>query len=137
MTILSAIAWSCDRKPYAQGEYLYGKYCSSCHMDNGSGLEGVIPPLAKADFYEANPNLLPCIIRHGWQDSMLVNGRWYTQPMAAVDVLNDVEIGNVINYINHSWYPEMDYISAKDVQSALRECPNIPQDTIPLKIMTK
>ena len=38
--------------PYSikNGKSLYEDFCVRCHMPNGKGQEGIIPPLAKSDF---------------------------------------------------------------------------------------
>ena len=32
------------------GKEVYIQYCQSCHMENGEGLEGVYPPVAKTNY---------------------------------------------------------------------------------------
>lgn len=111
----------CNDNPYAQGQILYTNFCTSCHMDDGAGLRGVIPPLANADYYRQNRAALPCIIKHGINDTLVVNGKTYTQPMAGIEQLNAVEIANIINYINHQW--DMgSYTTVQSVEEALKAC---------------
>ncbi|HEY0609559.1 MAG TPA: c-type cytochrome, partial [Chitinophaga sp.] len=38
----------------ARGKTLYGTYCQSCHGNQGQGVEGVFPPLAKSDYLMAD-----------------------------------------------------------------------------------
>ena len=40
----------------ARGRETYVTYCVSCHMDQGEGIEGVYPPLAKSDYLMADRN---------------------------------------------------------------------------------
>ena len=94
---------SCNTNPFQHGEILYQNFCANCHMDDGSGLEGFIPPLANADFMRDRKDEVPCIIRFGMDTEIIVNQRKYQQPMAGVPQLTDTEITNVINYINHSF----------------------------------
>lgn len=111
-----------ERKPFRQGEILYQNFCANCHMDNGSGLKGLIPPLANADYVAADPERMACIIRYGIQDTIVVNDTLYSQPMAGIPELSDFEITNVINYINHAWGNDYGYTSFDDVKARLDSC---------------
>lgn len=113
---------SCDYQPYRQGRNLYNFYCATCHIEDGSGLKGLYPPLAQSDYLANNQSNLACIIRYGLQDTIVVNGKTYDQPMAAVTALNDVQITNVINYINHAWNNELPHVKVAEVKEALDKC---------------
>ncbi|MBK6948546.1 MAG: cytochrome c [Haliscomenobacter sp.] len=109
-------------RPYKKGEALYKIHCANCHMPDGTGLEGNIPPLASSDYFSKNPVAAACIIRNGLQDTIRVNGRVYSQPMAAIPKLSELEITNIINYIGHSWGNRTPYLSLANVRKALEEC---------------
>lgn len=113
---------ACDRNPYKQGAILYENFCQNCHMEDGSGLEGLIPPLANVDFVKNKQDQLACIIRYGLQDSILVNGRTYNQAMAGIPQLSNVEIGNIINYINHAWGNDYGFYPPDRVDRMLEDC---------------
>jgi mono/diheme cytochrome c family protein len=91
-------------------------------MEDGSGLEGNIPPLAQADYLADHQDQLACIIRYGQQDSIQVNGVTYYNAMPGVPQLSDFEIANVINYINHSWGNDLGYIQIDEVRASLERC---------------
>ncbi|MEL6867242.1 MAG: cytochrome c [Bacteroidota bacterium] len=114
--------YQCELNPYKQGEILYLNYCASCHMDTGQGLRSLIPPLAQADYLIQHQGELPCIIRYGIQDSILVNGKVYNQPMTGIKDLTDVEITNIINYVNQAWGNAYGTVRLPDVQEALKNC---------------
>lgn len=101
---------------------MYKNFCSNCHMDNGQGLKGLYPPIANSDYFQKNKDNVPCIIRHGLHDTILVNGIRFDTPMAAIPQLKDPEIANIINYIEHTW-GNGEYITIKEVQEALKKCP--------------
>lgn len=113
---------SCERKPYRQGEILYQNFCANCHMDDGSGLAGNIPPLAGADFVRQNQDQLACIIRHGLEGGVVVNGIAYQNPMAGIPQLSEFEIANIINYINQAWGNDYGYLPLKNVRESLEGC---------------
>lgn len=123
--ILPLLVWQCgERQPYRHGEILYQNFCTNCHMDNGSGLKGLIPPLAQADYVAADPAGMACIIRYGLSDTIMVNDTLYNQPMAGIKQLTDFEITNIINYINHAWGNAYGYTSYETVKSRLDSCKN-------------
>lgn len=124
LIILSVVLSSCDYQPYKQGKNLYNFYCATCHMDDGSGLKGLYPPLAKADYLAKNQNNLACIIRYGLSDSILVNQKAYNQAMPPVKALNEVQITNVINYVNHAWGNDLQHVKVEDIQKTLKKCKN-------------
>jgi len=119
--ILSGIV-ACQSNPYVHGEILYQNFCVSCHMEDGTGLKGNIPPLAGADYLTKHADRLPCIIRYGIQEPVVVNGITYHQPMAGVPQLTDAEITNLINYMNHSWGNDNGFTNPKVVQEILKKC---------------
>lgn len=112
----------CQSNRYKQGAILYTNFCASCHMEDGTGLEGVIPPLAGTDYVARNPAQVACVIRYGLSDTIVVNERQYNQPMAAIPKLSEFEITNVINYINQAWGNDYGYVSLEKVKEALRGC---------------
>lgn len=121
------LAWGgCSSNPFPQGERLYAYHCSNCHMPDGSGLEGLIPPLAQSDFLRLHPEQVPCIIRYGQKGPIVVNGKTYDQEMAAISDLNHFEITNIINYIHFAWGNGLEYRKVQEVQSALDNCSPMP-----------
>lgn len=92
-------------------------------MDNGSGLEGLIPPVVGADYVRDQIAATACIIRYGREAPLVVNGREYTQPMPASPQLSDFEITNIINYIRHAWSNDYGYVTLEEVRKALENCP--------------
>ncbi len=113
---------SCENKPFRQGEILYLNFCANCHIEDGSGLAGNIPPLAGADFVAQNQEQLACIIRYGLEGSVMVNGLTYQNPMAGIPQLSEFEIANIINYINQAWGNDYGYLPLKTIRESLEEC---------------
>lgn len=91
-------------------------------MDDGSGLQGIMPPLAQADYVAKNQDKLACIIRYGMEGPIIVNDTTYNQKMEGIPQLTDFEVTNIINYINHSWGNNLDYMPYATVKSRLEEC---------------
>ncbi|MCP4439462.1 MAG: cytochrome c [Aureispira sp.] len=115
-------ACSSINDPYAEGKPLYLRHCANCHMDDGSGLEGLIPPLAKADVLQNAGASAACMIRNGLKGKMQVNGIEYDGEMLPNAKISDVEILNILNYINNAWGNQRDFIKLDDVKTALKGC---------------
>ena len=113
---------NCNQKPYAHGKIMYENFCVNCHMEDGTGLGGNIPPLAGADYLMSHSDKIACLIRYGISEELVVNGKKYTTPMTGVPQLTDVEIANIINYINHEWGNDNGYTTIKQVQAQLEKC---------------
>lgn len=90
-------------KSIANGKKVYINNCMNCHMEDGKGLEGAFPPIAKSDFLKRPPKELIEIILKGQSGEIKVNGIAYNMMMPAQDYLSDEEIADVLNYINNSW----------------------------------
>lgn len=107
---------------YQSGERLYKTHCANCHMDKGEGLGALIPPLAGADYLAANRDRLPCIIRKGLQDTIVVNGKVYTEIMPPNEGLSDIQITNILNYVNSSWGNQQAPYPLEGVRGLLKKC---------------
>lgn len=87
----------------ANGKKVYTNNCMNCHMEDGKGLEGAFPPLAKSDYLKRPSKDLIAVILKGQSGEIKVNGVVYNGMMPAQDYLSDEEIADVLNYINNSW----------------------------------
>jgi len=95
-------------------------------MEDGTGLKNIIPPLANSDYLKNNQKSLVCLIRHGINDSMIVNGKLYKQAMPANLKLKEGDITNIINYINNSWGNNYGIIRYSEVIRQYENCRNLP-----------
>jgi mono/diheme cytochrome c family protein len=85
-----------------RGQEIYINYCLSCHLDQGEGIEGVYPPLAKSDYLMADKKRSIDQILNGVKGEIIVNGKTYNLEMPGFD-LSDEEVSDVLNYIRNSW----------------------------------
>jgi mono/diheme cytochrome c family protein len=122
--VMAVFLSDCNDTPYKQGKILYQNFCASCHMEDGSGLAGNIPPLAQTDWVKENQDKMACVIRYGIEGEIKVNGRVYNNPMAGISRLSAFEVTNIINYINHAWGNTYGYAKYEDVKSQLENCPD-------------
>lgn len=121
--LLLAIFFSqCQPNLHREGERLYKTHCANCHMDTGEGLSALIPPIAGADFLGKNRERLPCLLRHGIKDSIVVNGKIYAEEMPGVPTLSDVHVTNLLNYINSNWGNNNQPYQLDEVRALLGKC---------------
>ena len=106
-----------------QGQKLYVQHCQSCHMEDGSGLRGLIPPIAKADYLQTHRDELACLIRNGADGPMVVNGIEYNKAMPGVPSLREDEITNLLNYIQTNFGNKNKRFTFPEVEVLLEECP--------------
>lgn len=104
------------------GESLYNGQCSSCHGKEGEGLGQLIPPVANSDFIKEDKGLLSCIIIHGVDGPMVVNGVVYDGDMPGMPQLTKVEVANIINYIHEKWYRDKPLKTVPEVAKELENC---------------
>ena len=113
---------ACQQEPYEQGKRLYELNCQNCHLEEGEGLRGLIPPLAGSDFWVDDPASMACWITYGMEGEIIVNGKTYNQPMPGVENLTPTQIANIINYVGNAWGNETPFVSYNAVEAALKDC---------------
>jgi nitrite reductase (NO-forming) len=86
-----------------RGKEVYALYCQNCHMEDGNGMPGINPPLAKADYLKKPAKTLINVILKGQSDEVVVNGKKYNVPMPSQEYLTDMQIADVLNYCKNSW----------------------------------
>ena len=86
----------------SDGKMIYEDFCIQCHLNNGSGIEGVYPPLNKSDYLLENIDKSIYSIKYGLKGEIIVNGIKYNGVMINQG-LEDDEIADVMNYITNSW----------------------------------
>jgi len=98
------------------GKSLYEDFCLRCHMPNGKGQEGIIPPLAKSDFLFKHMEESIKALKFGGIDGVItVNGVKYDSRMEKMGLYDD-EIADIMNYTLNSWGNKYDErITEKDV----------------------
>lgn len=115
-----------------KGRTLYKQHCANCHQENGSGLARLIPPLAGADFLQNNQSKVVCIIRHGMEGSIVVNGQEYNQPMPPNPELKDIEIAEITSYILNAWGNKGEFVPVQQANEWLQDCEQGAQEeTLP------
>lgn len=113
-----------DYKPpgseLAMGEQLYKVHCAACHRSDGTGAEGLIPPLVETDWVDGDRFRLIKLMLNGLSEPIEVNGILYDQEMPAYDMLEDEQIAAIINYIRSSFGNNARGVTVAEVEEERR-----------------
>jgi len=104
----------------ARGKNIYIAQCLTCHMEQGEGIEGVYPPLAKADYLMADKKRSVQQVLYGAKGEMKVNGKVYNAEMSAFD-LTDQQASDVLNYIRNSFGNKGGALTPEEVKAARKK----------------
>lgn len=94
------------KESMSRGKELYLSECISCHMENGEGIMGAFPPLAKSDYLMADTDRAIKVILEGLSGEVVVNGQAYYGEMTPIE-FTDEEVADIMNYITNSWGNEV------------------------------
>ncbi len=103
-----------------RGKEIYARNCISCHMEQGEGLEGIFPPLAKSDYLLADKKRAIQQTLYGVSGEMTVNGKVYNGEMNGFD-LTDEEMSDLMNYIFNSFGNKGGTIAPAEVKAARKQ----------------
>lgn len=91
-------------------------------MEKGQGLGALIPPVASADYITNHAGELACIIRHGVEGPLTVNGLTYEGKMEGNSQLTDVEVNNLVHYLLEVMNGQENPYTIKDIRKQLETC---------------
>lgn len=91
-------------------------------MDNGEGLEALIPPLTDTVFLKSNREKLACFIVYGLKDTIVVNGKTYDGVMPAETHLAPIEIAKLLTYITNTFGNNQGIYEVAEVEKNLKQC---------------
>lgn len=103
----------------ARGKEVYVSYCLSCHLEQGEGIEGIYPPLAKSDYLMADKKRSIQQMMSGITGEIKVKGVTYNGEMSGFD-LSDEQLSDLLNYIRNSWGNKGEPVKPEEVK-ALRK----------------
>jgi mono/diheme cytochrome c family protein len=106
---------------FVEGLRLYMLHCANCHQENGKGMSNLYPPLEGSGLI-SNKMLVPCIIRNGMKDTIIVNGKTFSRPMPGNPKLTEIEIAEITTFLNLKWGKDSTYTSIETVKQALDKC---------------
>ena len=128
LSVLSLISFfSFQQKPKIdlaasseRGKEIYLRNCVSCHMEQGEGLEGIFPPLAKSDYLLADKKRAIQQTLYGANMEIKVNGVVYNGEMNGFD-LTDEEMSDLMNYIFNSFGNKAGVITTAQIKAARKK----------------
>jgi nitrite reductase (NO-forming) len=117
-TVATAYAQKFDLKAsIVRGKDVYTAQCITCHMEQGEGLEGVYPPVAKSDYLMADKKRSIEQVLYGLTGEIKVKGITYDGVMSGYD-LTDQEVSDVLNYIRNSFGNKGPAVTPEEVKAA-------------------
>ena len=124
MFIIYEGTWLYQKKPLEQsiadGKEIYNDFCVQCHLDNGEGVSGVFPPLAKSDYLLNNIEMSIRGLKYGLSGTIVVNGEEYDGVMQNQG-LDNLEIADVMNFILNNWGNESKEIITENQVANINE----------------
>ena len=100
------------------GQEIYNDFCVQCHLEDGKGIKGIYPPLAKSDFLK-DINQTISSIKYGLKGPITVNGENYNSIMVSQG-LDDEEISDVVNYILNSWGNSSNELITEEIVTSIK-----------------
>jgi mono/diheme cytochrome c family protein len=103
-------------KPGTVGGKLYEQHCVACHGEQGDGVRGAYPALARnrAVLLDTPANLVHVVLEGGFPPSTAGNPRPFGMPPFAT-VLSDTEVAALLTYLRASWGNQAAPVSAVEV----------------------
>ena len=89
-------------------------------MEDGSGLEGLIPSLVNSK-HLGNLSML-CIMKNGINDTIFKDSTYLVKEMPAFKRLSATEMANIVNYINSMWSPSFKEMTILEINQGLKDC---------------
>jgi mono/diheme cytochrome c family protein len=125
--VVAALVWTAGGVAAAEtapetagsGSALFAEHCSSCHGAAGEGFRSLYPPLSRSRVLADEPEVLPCIIRHGLRGEIVVDGRVFNQIMPGNPRLSAGDIARIISHMQALWGDENRVI---EVETWLEDC---------------
>lgn len=108
----------------SRGHTLYQLHCQNCHMEEGQGLGGLIPPLAQSDYLSSHFEQIPCIMRYGQKGEIEVNGILYDHPMPGNESLSDEDLFQLMRFIYSTWGEEDKAFTRDQISEYVEGCIN-------------
>lgn len=91
-------------------------------MENGKGVGTLIPSLTESKAFTNNHEEIVCWVRNGIKAKTLgtaVSGGYTMPPNEA---LSEIEITNILNYIQQTWHSKAKSFTLKNIQKSLADC---------------
>ena len=85
------------------GKVVFMNYCADCHQADGTGVQGLHPPLGPGSWVGKDPKELIAILMKGLNGKIEVAGEFYNDFMPSQAQLTDEEMADVLSYVRSSF----------------------------------
>lgn len=106
----------------ANGQKLYQTHCQNCHGKGGEGLGLLYPPLTDTSYLRSQRRQLPCIIKNGLSEKIIVHGQTYDETMPANSQLTESDIAYILTYVTVQFGDSKEDFSTEEVRESLNSC---------------
>ncbi len=110
-----------------QGQELFEQNCIACHQADGSGMNGVFPPLSNSDYLKEDRARVISIALQGKSGPITVNGVAYDSVMPNLAYLSNEDIALTLTYVFNSWGNTEGVVTEREV-AVQREAAGLPED---------
>jgi len=100
------------------GQSLYEATCAACHQVDGSGLDGLAPPLLHSEWLSLANDELAALVLKGISGPIQVAGKDYDLSMPGWSSLPDKDIAAILSYVSQQWSEQPRDVSAETVAAA-------------------
>ncbi|MGB0582029.1 MAG: c-type cytochrome [Limisphaerales bacterium] len=125
-----------DKAQLARGKALYEGpgSCVICHLADGKGQPGAVPPLAKSNWLDDSNRTIAITLR-GLIGPVKVNNKRYYSAMPPQLLFDDAKLTDIINYVHNSWGNKLPDVTVGQVAEARKELG--PDIFTPEKVLKK
>jgi mono/diheme cytochrome c family protein len=119
------VAWSApDTLLLEQGQALYegAGSCVACHLEDGKGQPGSVPPLVNSDWL-GDTNRTVAIVLRGLAGPIKVNAKRYYSAMPPQLLFDDEKIAKIVTYVNNAWGNTGPEVTEQQVSAARASFP--------------
>ncbi|WP_310397975.1 cytochrome c [Hymenobacter sp.] len=99
-----------------RGKALYAQHCLSCHQADGTGVEGLHPPLIITNEVLGDRPKMVLAVLMGMQHRD-IKGKPYSGAMPPMDFLTDQQIADVLTYVRQNFGNKATAVNAAEVTS--------------------
>jgi len=97
--------------------------CVACHLADGKGQKGNIPPLAGSEWLKGGSERSIAISLRGLAGPIKVNGKKYYAAMPPQLLFDDEKLAYILSYVNNAWGNREELITKEQVAKARQELP--------------
>jgi mono/diheme cytochrome c family protein len=115
--LLSIFLQPLPKESMERGKKVYDQYCMSCHMQDGTGVPRLNPPLVKTSYVIGDKTTIIEIILKGFDAQVEIEGEYYQNTMAPHDFLTDEQIADVTTFVRNSFGNKASVVVPADVKA--------------------